>query len=1680
MSKDLLFTNFIARIDLSGVKSCRFFLLLTISLWIVINGSDNLRAQSLKSGEPPCAGTTIPYYENFDSYPSVNEGAVGTIPSCWGLIPGSSNPFYYPRVNSYLAVSGNAMLITSGPANNGSTNYVVLPSFTSSLEGLKLSFKTKMSNANLGVLTLGYVTDIEYDTTFSALQVFPSIVSEQSYQFSFDDLNIPDSARVAFRWTVSINISIRCAIDDIAVEFIPCEPVDNVVVSDVMMTTADVSWNPGDDESAWKVEYGPSGFALGAGDTILSVDTNYITITNLTGNQPYDVYVRAACEEANQSESSPVVSFTPYCSVTADTIHLSACDHFEWLGNTLNHSGVYVDTLPQAATYSCDSIVILDLTIHSTYNQYDTLVICQNELPYLWRDTTFDIGTVDSNFVFNRQSVHGCDSVVNLCLFVNPSFYQTENEVICQNELPYTWRDTIFETGTISGAYILSRQTVNGCDSFVTLNLTVNPSFSPIEIVHICQSELPYTWRDTTFQVGTISAVHTFYRHSQFGCDSIVTLVLMVKPTFNEEVTLYICRGELPYSWRDTTFDEGTISDVYLFSRQATNHCDSLVTLYLNVHDAVEETITAEICDTELPYTWRDTVFEMGTTSGDFHFNRQTTLGCDSNVIFNLRVNPAFYQNSTVSICQNELPFSYQDTLFDENTTSGDYRLVRVTDSGCDSIYTLHLTVYPIYNEEVNLQICEDVFPYTWRDTIFDTGTASGNYTFRRHTQSGCDSTTILHLTVFETYRDTVPLSVCENDLPMEWRNHVLPRQMVSGYYTYSDLNQNGCDSVVVLSLTVNPSYRHTESLTICANELPYTWRDTTFEVGTLGGTFLFEGQSVTGCDSTVILKLKVNPYYDYAESLSICMNDLPYTWNDTVFAEGTTTNTFTFRRQTTQGCDSIVTLSLIVHPDYQQNTTLVICSNELPYTWRDTVFEVGSTTGIYSFERHSINGCDSLFTLTFVVMPVYESETFASLCQNEFPYSWQDTVFQEGTISGTYYLTRPSHLGCDSIFTLHLTVYPTYHQTEALVICQDELPYTWRDTTFNIGTASGVYHFVRSSQFGCDSLVSLALIVNQSYYLTENEVICDNGFPYQWRDTIFETGTETGDYTFYRQTVNGCDSVVTLHLTVNSTYDQTESLVICQNELPYTWRDTTFQVGSLSGIYSFSRESSQGCDSLVTLALTVNPSYLQTYNEEICENDLPYQWQDNVFSEGTESGVYTFNHTSIAGCDSIIVLNLTVFPSYQVSVELELCRNELPYQWGNIIFPIGTTNGDFTQTFVSRHGCDSIVDLALIVHPDYDLHEQLRICENDLPYTWRDTVFEQGTTSGTFSFERISQFGCDSVVTLHVVLSPNYEQNEELIICANDLPYEWRDTTFDVGTLSNLFVFNRLSVAGCDSIVQLNLIVNPSYYNTDTLEICSNELPYTWDGYVFPIGTNSGDVVFYHSSEFGCDSTITLNLTVNPSYEQFESIGVCANDFPYSWRDTVFAEGTESGTFTFRRQTISGCDSIVHLTLTVNALPTVAILGDTIIEPGTYTMLVATFGVGYTYLWSNGDQGNIINVSPMEDTYYSVTVTNSEGCSASDSVLVTLIDTTGIRDHQLETMVLIYPNPAVRNVTISAHNEEIREVEFYNMLGALVKKESVRQNEAVIEISELKKGNYLLRIILQNGDIVREKLIVQ
>ncbi|MCQ2202759.1 MAG: hypothetical protein MJZ27_11865, partial [Bacteroidales bacterium] len=135
-----------------------------------------------------------------------------------------------------------------------------------------------------------------------------------------------------------------------------------------------------------------------------------------------------------------------------------------------------------------------------------TDVTCQSSEPYSYETfKNIDVSTA-GNFTIDsvyKSAVTGCDSIVTLHLTVNPSYNQEENLTLCQNELPYTWRDTTFKAGTITGDYVFNKLTVKGCDSIVTLHLTVNPSYNQDENLTLCQNELPYTWRDTTFKAGT-------------------------------------------------------------------------------------------------------------------------------------------------------------------------------------------------------------------------------------------------------------------------------------------------------------------------------------------------------------------------------------------------------------------------------------------------------------------------------------------------------------------------------------------------------------------------------------------------------------------------------------------------------------------------------------------------------------------------------------------------------------------------------------------------------------------------------------------------------------------------------------------------------------------------------------------------------------------------------------------------------------------------------------------------------------------------------------------------------------------------------------------------------------------------------------------------------------------------
>jgi hypothetical protein len=180
--------------------------------------------------------------------------------------------------------------------------------------------------------------------------------------------------------------------------------------------------------------------------------------------------------------------------------------------------------------------------------------------------------------------------------------------------------------------------------------------------------------------------------------------------------------------------------------------------------------------------------------------------------------------------------------------------------------------------------------------------------------------------------------------------------------------------------------------------------------------------------------------------------------------------------------------------------------------------------------------------------------------------------------------------------------------------------------------TQSGTYMYAYDNADGCVSVDTLHLTVNHGTHNAETETACES---YEWHGTTY---TQSGTYTYAYTNNDGCSSVDTLHLTVNHGTHNAETETACES---YEWYGTTY---TQSGTYTYAYDNADGCASVDTLLLTINPSYAIDDYITISEDELPYTYGDTVFDIGTpESSVFHYQLSTVNGCDSIVTLHLTI-----------------------------------------------------------------------------------------------------------------------------------------------------------------------------------------------------------------------------------------------------------------------------------------------------------------------------------------------------------------------------------------------------------------------------------------------------
>ena len=305
----------------------------------------------------------------------------------------------------------------------------------------------------------------------------------------------------------------------------------------------------------------------------------------------------------------------------------------------------------------------------------------------------------------------------------------------------------------------------------------------------------------------------------------------------------------------------------------------------------------------------------------------------------------------------------------------------------------------------------------------------------------------------------------------------------------------------------------------------------------------------------------------------------------------------------------------------------------------------------------------------------VYTQEIHHAICEGS---AYTENGFNVSE-AGTYTQTLQAINGCDSTVTLNLTVNPIIDTTITAAICEGT---TYTENGFNVSEA-GTYTLNLQTVNGCDSIVTLTLTVNPVESTNLTAAICEG-------TTYTENGfnvSEAGTYTQNLQTINGCDSIVTLNLTVNTVESTNLTAAICEGS---AYTENGFNV-SEAGTYTQNLQTIDGCDSIVTLTLSVNPVANTTLSVTICNGTT---YTENGFNV-SEAGTYTQNLQTVNGCDSIVTLNLTINPTYNITIDASINEGETYEANGFSESEAGT----YVHTLQNEFGCDSVITLNLTVN---------------------------------------------------------------------------------------------------------------------------------------------------------------------------------------------------------------------------------------------------------------------------------------------------------------------------------------------------------------------------------------------
>lgn len=480
----------------------------------------------------------------------------------------------------------------------------------------------------------------------------------------------------------------------------------------------------------------------------------------------------------------------------------------------------------------------------------------------------------------------------------------------------------------------------------------------------------------------------------------------------------------------------------------------------------------------------------------------------------------------------------------------------------------------------------------------------TGSYVLRASDGTECELSNSYNYHIDSIYTD-ISQQICDGEIfkvgTYEFK--------LEGNYRIVIPSVDGCDSIVHLDLKVNKPGIGSIDTVICEGQ-NVEFNGAVFDST---GNYQIWSSTVHGCDSFTILKLKVIPTIRNQLDIAICEGSNFIIGQDTFSSTGA----YELAYLSSKNCDSLVTLQLTVNKSLAQIFDTAICDGQ---SIDFGGIPVGAP-GTYQLNLLKADGCDSLITMNLRIKPVYLTKIDTSFCEGNQLQMGSQTFDK----SGIYHISLPTKEACDSSFEIKLNVLPVHQLVFNEQICKGN-KYTFAGRDYD---QSGQYNLVLSNQYGCDSVLTLNLQVNDIFNINLDTSICDNG-------KINLGGidyTQAGTYVQQLKSQLQCDSIVQINLFQHKSYLWNLDTTLCQG--------FSINVGGQQfnspGSYNIGLKSIEGCDSTVLLDLNYNQAYQVSLDTVIC-------FDGEIVIDGktyTGESDFTLQYLTALGCDSTIAVRI-------------------------------------------------------------------------------------------------------------------------------------------------------------------------------------------------------------------------------------------------------------------------------------------------------------------------------------------------------------------------------------------------------------------------------------------------------